>query len=317
MKNKLIYDSDVIGMTVIMVSVILKEHLRAIDNDLASLILTISKTAVGIKERLPYMRDIAETQNIYGELQSALDLWTDQLFIEEFRKLGLVNKVASEEQKNLARLDDNGRFFVTSDPLDGSSNLPSNNLVATIVGVYEKDFYTEGKNQVAALYVLYGPVLSLVYTVGEGVHEFLYKPSKKEFILENENKRLPEKGKLCGFGGSRKAWLPPFRKFAEELEEEGLKVRYSGAFAADINQILHYGGIFAYPALKEKLYGKGKLRLLFEANPISFMMEQAGGASSNGKRSILEVKPTSLDQRIPTYVGNENLIKRLERALKG
>jgi len=291
----------------------LKEHLEGIDSELSSLILKISDIAVMVSNKLPYMRGIAETRNVYGDLQSALDLWTDQLFIVELKELGSVNKLASEEQKGIVRLNNEGRFFVTSDPLDGSSNIASNNIVASIVGVYEKDFFTKGRNLVATMYILYGPVLSLAYSVGKGVHEFLYKPLR-HFILESENIKFPDKGVLYGVGGLRRDWQPQLREFVEELEDGGLKLRYSGAFAGDFNQILRYGGIVAYPELVGK--PEGKLRLLFESSPVAFMAEQAGGASSDGTCSISEIEPTSIDQRIPTYIGNKYLVERLEQALQ-
>ena len=195
------------------------------------------------------------------------------------------------------------------DPLDGSSNIESNNLVGTIVGIYKKDLPAQGKHLIAAMYILYGPTVTLVYTTGNGVHEFLH--TKKGFILKEENIKLPEPGILYSIGGLRKDWLPSFRKYIKELELKGYKLRYGGAFVGDFNQILHYGGIFAYPALTTK--PNGKLRLLFEANPMSFIIEEAGGASTNGKCSILKINPEDIDQRVPVYVGNKKLIKNIEK----
>jgi len=289
----------------------IKEHLETIDNDLAALILKISGIAKTISDELPYRRGKADTKNVFGELQLVADKWADQFIIEELRKSGLVKTVVSEEQPDIVPLNDSGTFNITLDPLDGSSNIESNNLVGTIIGIYKEDLPTQGKHQVAAMYILYGPVATLVYTAQNGVHEFLY--TKEGFVLRGENMKLPEPGKLYGIGGLRKDWLPAFRQYIEQLETEGYKLRYGGSFVGDFNQILHYGGIFAYPALIEK--PNGKLRLLVESNTMSFIVKQAGGASTTGKSSILDVVPESITQRVPTYIGNKELIEKLEKIL--
>ena len=249
---------------------------------------------------------------MFGEVQLVLDKWTNEFIIDQLRKMDEVKSLASEEEPDVVKMNENGIFSITLDPLDGSSNIESNNLAGTIVGIYKGDLPSKGRNQLAALYILYGPVITLVYTAKNGVHEFLL--TKEGFILREENIRLPEPGKLYGVGGLRKDWLPEFRKFIEKLEEKGLKLRYGGAFVGDFNQILQYGGIFAYPSLLNK--PQGKLRLFFEANPMSFIIEQAGGASSNGEGSILDIKPELIQQRVPIYIGNKNLIEQLEKALK-
>ena len=289
----------------------LKEHLEGIDSELASLILKIGDLSNTISSELPYRRGKADTKNVFGELQLVIDKWADQFLIDELKKTGMVKTVASEEQPELVHLSDDGIFNVTMDPLDGSSNIESNNSVGTIIGIYKDDLPSPGKNQLAAMYVLFGPVSTLVYTAKNGTHEFL--KTDKGFVLRSENIKLPEPGKLYGVGGLRKDWLPSFTGYVEELEAEGFKLRYGGSFVGDSNQILHYGGIFAYPALKEK--PDGKLRLLFEANPMALIIEQAGGASTTGKGSILEVETDDIDQRVPTYVGNKHLIERLENIL--
>ena len=160
--------------------------------------------------------------------------------------------------------------------------------------------------------MLYGPVDNLVYATKKGVHEFLL--TNEGFVLTKENIKLPKKGKLYSIGGLRKDWLPDLKGFVRKVEEKGYKLRYGGSFVGDSNQILHYGGIFAYPSLVGK--PDGKLRLVSESNPISFIIEQAGGRSSNGKKSILDIKYDSLQRRTATYVGNKDLIEKLEKALK-
>ena len=289
----------------------LKEHLGGIDSELSSLILKISDIATTISSELPHLRGRADTKNIFGELQLVVDIWANQFIIDDLRKSELVKTVVSEELPDIVKLSDDGIFNITLDPLDGSSNVESNNLVGTIVGIYKKDLPTQGKHQIAAMYVLYGPMTTLIYTAQNGVHEFLH--TKKGFLLREKDMKLPEPGKLYSIGGLRKDWLPAFREYIEELEIAGYKLRYGGSFVGDFNQILHYGGLFAYPALTTK--PEGKLRLLVESNTMSFIVKEAGGDSTTGKSSILEVVPESIIQRIPTYIGNKDLIEKLEKIL--
>ncbi len=292
---------------------LLKEHLiKNLDKKLASLIFEISKMCELIRRELPYRRGKTTMKNVFGEVQLVVDDWANQFIIEELRKTGLVKTLASEEEADVVKLSKKGVFYISLDPLDGSSNIESNNLVGTIIGIYKKDFPTPGKNQVAAMYMLYGPVDTLVYATKKGVHEFLL--TNEGFVLTKENIKLPKKGKLYSIGGLRKDWLPDLRGFVKKVEEKGYKLRYGGSFVGDSNQILHYGGIFAYPSLVGK--PDGKLRLVSESNPISFIIEQAGGRSSNGKKSILDIRYDSLQRRTATYVGNKDLIEKLEKALK-
>lgn len=292
---------------------LLKEHLiKNLDKKLASLIFEISKMYELINRELPYRRGKTDMKNVFGELQLVIDDWANQFIIDELEKTELVKTLVSEEEADVVKISKKGVFNVSLDPLDGSSNIESNNLVGTIIGIYKKEFPTPGRDQVASMYMLYGPVGTLVYATKKGVNEFLL--TNDGFVLTRQNIKLPKKGKLYSIGGLRKNWLPKFKDYVETLEEEGYKLRYGGSFVGDSNQILHYGGIFSYPALTNK--PNGKLRLVSESNPISFIIEQAGGRSSNGKKSILDIKYISLQQRTPTYVGNKALIERLEKYLK-
>jgi len=207
---------------------------------------------------------------------------------------------------------------VTLDPLDGSSNIVSNNSFGTIVGVYREDLPQNGRKLVAALYKLYGPVNTLVYTVGKGTHEFVKHYDSEghaQWLLLAESMKVPEPGEVFGLGGDPLDWSPAFLKFAKSLfREEKLKVRYSGTFVADFSQILHRGGIFAYPSTKKS--AQGKLRLVYEAQPMSFIWEQAGGASWSEKGSLLDVRETDVDARVPVYLGNAHLIGKLKKELK-
>jgi len=293
--------------------VTLGEHLEGVREDLASLILKICEICDIISDGIAYRMGRAETRNIFEEFQTTLDIWADNLFIEELARTGLVRTIFSEEQQSPVRTSDGGVFNVAIDPVDGSSNIRSNNLVASIISIYENELPTKGRDQVASMYILYGPVTSMVYTVGEGVHELLR--TKEGFILSRENMELPEPGELYGFGGLRKDWPPKIKAYIERLEAEGLKLRYGGSLVGDFNQILHYGGIYGYPTLTGS--PEGKLRLIFESNPVAYIVEQAGGSSSNGEGSILDIEPESLTQRTPTYLGNKALVRRLEEDLEG
>ncbi|MCK4729840.1 MAG: fructose-1,6-bisphosphatase [Candidatus Aenigmarchaeota archaeon] len=290
----------------------LEKHLENVDSELASLILKLSAVAKVISDELPYRRGKADTENVFGEVQLVADKWADQYITNELRESGMVKTLVSEEQPEIVKLNETGTFNITLDPLDGSSNIESNNSVGIIIGIYKKDLPAQGKDMVAAIYILYGSVISLVYAVPNNVSEFIN--TKRGFVLKAENIKISEPGILYGVGGLKKEWLPKFKTYIESLEKDGQKLRYGGSFVGDINQILHYGGIFAYPELVTK--PNGKLRLLVESNTMAYVIKQAGGASSNGKCSILEIKPESITQRVPTYIGNKELIEKLETALK-
>jgi fructose-1,6-bisphosphatase I len=291
---------------------LLKQHLlKHTDRKLASLIFEISKMCEMIRRELPYRRGSTNMKNVYGEIQLVVDDWANDFIISELKKTGLVKGLASEEEADVVEVNEEGIFNITLDPLDGSSNIESNNLVGTIIGIYKRELPAPGKNLEAALYMLYGPVDTLVYATRKGVYEFML--TTEGFVLTDSDMKIPQKGKLYSVGGLRKDWLPEFEEFVQEVEKSGYKLRYGGSFVGDANQILHYGGIFAYPVLKGK--PDGKLRIVSESNSISFIIEQAGGRSSNGEKSILEVEYKSLQQRTPTYVGSKNLIEKLEKKL--
>jgi fructose-1,6-bisphosphatase I len=199
----------------------------------------------------------------------------------------------------------------SSNSHDGSSNVKSNNIFGTILGIFDrKALPAPGRDLFAAGYLIYGPATTLVYATRDGVHEFVQggvgRPD--EFFLIEESLRLPPKGKLFGVGGHRDKWVPEVKAFVKELEQELLNLRYGGSFVGDFNQILHYGGFFGYPAQVDK--PAGKYRLHFESNPIAFIAEAAGGAGTTGQERLLDVAPTGIDQTVPTYVGNQDLVDR-------
>jgi fructose-1,6-bisphosphatase I len=260
---------------------------------------------------------VAGTSNLYGEEQLALDVLSDRIMRKRLIKSGVVCNIASEEMDEIYQVttDSDGLYSVAYDPLDGSSLVDVNLAVGTIVSVFAGcDLLQEGRKQVAAMYILYGPRVSMVYSVGNGVHEFTMN-QLMEFTLSRENVTMEPMGNIYSPGGLRNKYNEGDEKFIRYMEARGAKLRYSGGFVPDINQVLMKGkGIFIYPALNGS--PNGKLRLLFELNPMAFLIEQAGGAATNGIVPILDLKPESLDQRAPIYIGCvEDVNKAMEYLL--
>ena len=294
--------------------VTLKDFLstQKIDKDLAELILLITSQTIPIREEFPHRLGEAGTKNKYGEEQKALDVWVNDLLTKKMIESGLVKTVVSEELPDIVTSQDKkGKFNVAMDPLDGSSNVKSNNLFGTIVGVYKSsDKIGKGRKQIAAFYKLYGPNTTLTIGTGDGVHEFVKgRKTTQEFFLYKEDVTFPEP-KIYGVGENPEKWIPEFALFVTLLRSKGLKLRYGGSFVGDFNQILHQGGFFGYPATLDK--PKGKLRLVFEGNPMAYIAEHAGGSSSCGSKNLLDIDPINIDSRIPIYVGNKELIQSLE-----
>ncbi|MEM2963378.1 MAG: class 1 fructose-bisphosphatase [Candidatus Anstonellales archaeon] len=300
-----------------MLQISLKEHLEGLrDSKLAELIYAFSQLSIDIRQELPEkLKGETLNRNKYGEIKKELDEWTNKFLIEQLGSTGLVNKIYSEELEEAVALDYQAPFFVSIDPLDGSSNIESNNPFGTILGVYKNDLPTIGTKIVGAAYILYGPITTLVYRTEDATHEFVkQRKGKSEYFLVNEGLRLPEPGKVFGIGGDPLEWDKRFLKFAKNLfRRHKLKVRYCGAFVGDFSQILHHGGFFAYPAsLKNP---SGKLRLFFEVQPMSYLIEGAGGAASNGRERILEIESMSVDATVPVFMGNRYLVSELEEVL--
>ncbi len=288
----------------------LSEHAGKTHRDLGSVLSAFASLATRIRRELPVRRNPAATRNVYGEQQLELDVWMNDLFVDALRESKLVARVASEEMGEVKDVG-HGRFSVVLDPLDGSSNVKSNNIFGTIFGIFDrKSLPARGSDLFAAGYLIYGPATTFVYATPTGVNEFVQGGGGRsnEFFLIEESLRLPSKGKLYGVGGHRDRWIPEVKSFVGELERELMNLRYGGSFVGDFNQILHYGGFFAYPAQVDK--PAGKYRLQFESNPIAFIAEAAGGAGTTGRERLLDVAPTGIDQTVPTYVGNQDLVDR-------
>jgi fructose-1,6-bisphosphatase I len=257
-------------------------------------------------------RKLAGTQNNFGEEQMELDVLADDILKRrlEYETSFGVSEFASEEQDAIRLLSKNGaRYSVTVDPLDGSSLIDVNLAVGTIVGIHEGKILNgrSGRESLAAaMYIIYGPLTTLVYTAKNGTHEFVLDPTGN-FVLSRENLRLKEKGSLYSPGGLRSDWLPNHAAFIDCLEAQGYKLRYSGGMAPDVNQVISKGGgLFTYPALKSA--ASGKLRLLLEEQPLALIAEEAGGMATDGFNDILDIVPQELEHRAPFYIGSRKEI---------
>ena len=286
---------------------ILSEHLVGCEEDLKQVILKIGQVGKKISRGFAQRQGVSDTSNVYGEKQLAMDKWADELLIHELGHSGLVKSLASEEQPDVLSFNSLSNIGVTIDPLDGSSLIGVNLAVGTIIGFYRGDVLSPGCEMVGAMYILYGPLTTLTYCIGEGVHEFVLN-DREEYILQSENIKIPE-GKIYAPGALRKDWMPAHAKYIDNLESDGYKLRYSGSFVADVHQILHKGGVFTYPAYNGR--EQGKLRLLFEANPMGYIVTQAGGAACDGVRDLLTVEPRSVSHRIPVYIGGRREIDHI------
>ena len=260
-------------------------------------------------------RKLAGFKNIYGEDQLSLDRSSDEILKNQLQFSGFVREYASEEREAIIKIG-TGRekYVVTADPLDGSSLVETNLAIGTIIGIHKESVFDTGKKTMAAaLYIIYGPLITLVYSAGCGTHEFVLN-REGEYVLAQENISLKEKGAIFSPGGLRREWMPAHLEFIDQLEKNGYKLRYSGGFVPDINQVLiKKGGLFTYPALQKS--PQGKLRLLFELQPMAFIMEQAGGRATDGSADILSLKVEKLNQCSPVYIGSKTEVQMAQQFL--
>ena len=276
------------------------------DETVEAVLDAVAETAPEIRAGLPGRRTKADEENPSGEVVMEADVWADGLLAERIAEVDDVGTYASEERRDTK--DVGAGYSVACDPLDGSSNLRSNNSMGTIVGIYDAPLPASGRDLVAAAYVLYGPITTMMTAVDGTVTESVIEDDGSRRVVD-EDVRLPDDPTVYGFGGRVPDWTVAFTDYAREVETE-LKLRYGGAMIGDVNQVMTYGGVFAYPELESS--PEGKLRLQFEGNPIAYVVESAGGRSSDGERSLLDVEPADLHQRTPVYVGNAELIERRE-----
>jgi fructose-1,6-bisphosphatase I len=287
----------------------------------------VAATAPEIRAGLASRREYETAENPSGEQMLAADLHADELLEARLLAVDGVASYASEERPEVSWADEHGPdgagaggedYHVAVDPLDGSSNLKSNNAMGTIPAVYDEPLPAPGAALVGAAYVLYGPITTMTAAVDGAVTQYLIGdagetgPEMGERRVDDPDVTVPEDPAVYGFGGRVPDWTDDFAAYVETVEADDTnKLRYGGAMIADVNQVVTYGGVFGYPALRSA--PSGKLRLQFEGNPIGYIVECAGGRSSDGTGSLLDVDPTELHQRTPMFVGSPSLIDRLER----
>jgi len=278
---------------------------------------------------------ITGTTNVQGEEVKKLDVFANKRFIAALKLGGECCGIASEENESIIVIEDeisnNAKYVVALDPLDGSSNIDVNVSVGTIFSIYRRisssgpcnkqDFLQKGSEQVAAGYVIYGSSTMLVYSTGRGVNGFTLDPSIGEFCLSHRNMEIPKTGKIYSINQGNVASFPEgvkqyvrYCKQEDKATKRPYSLRYIGSMVADIHRSLIIGGIFIYPPTKDS--PNGKLRLLYECNPLSFIVEQAGGRASDGFRRILGVEPKELHQRTPIFIGSEQMVRKAEEFMK-
>ncbi|MFC2150562.1 class 1 fructose-bisphosphatase [Calditrichota bacterium] len=279
------------------------------------------------------------SSNVQGEEVQKLDIMAHETLTKLMMESGYLAVMASEEVENVISVPDDhrrGDYVVNFDPLDGSSNIDANVSIGTIFSILPRisspdeqpsiqDCMQPGKNQIAAGYIIYGSSTMFVYTTGAGVHGFTYDPLIGEFVLSHSNIRTPQLGTIYSVNtGNKMFWTEGVRRYIESLQEfdpvrkTPYSMRYIGSMVSDIHRNLLYGGIFLYPAdnKKDRNVYSGKLRLLYEASPLAFIIEQAGGRASDGVTDIMELMPTELHQRIPLYIGSKENLDELEAFIR-
>ncbi|MDY6459173.1 class 1 fructose-bisphosphatase [Acinetobacter faecalis] len=295
--------------------------------ELSQVIETIANTCKDIdqllqKGALAGVLGSAQNENVQGEEQKKLDVISNDYLIDALKVHPHVGGLASEELDEFTPAQENGEYLVLFDPLDGSSNIDINMCVGTIFSILPaknavtkaEDFMQAGVNQVSAGYVLYGPSTMMALTVGAGTVFFTFDPESKEFLLTSDNIQVAADTKEYAINASnQRHWEVPVKRYIDELlagktgpREKDFNMRWVACMVGDIHRILCRTGIFMYPYDTKDPQKAGRLRLMYEANPMSMLMEQAGGASTTGRLRILDIQPTDLHQRVPVIIGSKN-----------
>jgi len=302
-------------------------ELAALLVDVAAVIKAIS-AAVG-KGPLLGLASLAGSENSQGEPQKELDVLADEMFARGVEWSGLVGALASEEMEDVHFVEGHGRLALVFDPLDGSANLDLNVPVGSIFSILAlaetargtSAVLQPGTRQLAAGYAIYGPATHIVISVGRGTHGFTLDREIGNFVLTHPDIRIPEEGSEYLINTSnRRFWEPPITRYVDECKAgrdgprgRDFNTRWVASMVADVHRILLRGGIYMYPRDQKEATREGRLRLLYEANPMALLIEQAGGAASTGRGRILEVEPVSLHQRIPVILGSRAEVQRVER----
>jgi len=275
----------------------------------------------------------AGSENVQGEIQKKLDIITNEIMVNQLKWTGHLAGMASEELNEVITIPANyanGKYLVLFDPLDGSSNIDINLAVGTIFSVLRcragieptlDDFLAKGSEQVCAGFVLYGPSTMLVLTTGKGVNGFTLDQDIGEFMLTHPNMSIPEETSEFAINMSnQRFWEPPVQRYIDEclqgiegLREKDFNMRWVASFVADVYRILTRGGVFLYPLDNRDPTKPARLRIMYEANPMAFIIEQAGGLCSTGRERILDIKPTGIHQRVPVVLGSKNEVERIIR----
>ncbi len=262
------------------------------------------------------------TQNMAGDNQQKLDVLANIRFTRALAKGGEVCALVSEEADSFVDLNNEGKYVIAIDPLDGSSNIDVNVSIGTIFSIYRRktqtgtplqsiDILQKGSEQVAAGYVLYGSSTMMVYTTGHGVNGFTYEPSLGEYFLSHPDLKMPEDGKIYSINeGSSNSFSNAISDYVRYCKDQNYTARYIGSLVADFHRNMLKGGIYIYPATSKDPYGK--LRLMYECNALAFIAEQAGGRASDGHNRILDIELKELHQRTAFYVGSKNMVAKAE-----
>jgi fructose-1,6-bisphosphatase I len=273
----------------------------------------------------------AESENVQGEVQKKLDIITNDIMVDALNWTGHLAGMASEEVEDIITIPaqyPKGKYLALFDPLDGSSNIDVNLAVGTIFSIIRcregvdpapEDFLRKGSEQVCAGFVLYGPATMMVLTTGHGVNGFTLDQDIGEFILTHPNMRIPEEtGEFAINMSNQRFWEPPVQRYIDEClqgtegpREKNFNMRWIASLVAEVYRILTRGGVFLYPLDLRDPSKPGKLRIMYEANPMAFIIEQAGGACSTGRERILDIKPTGVHQRVPLVLGSKNEVERI------
>jgi fructose-1,6-bisphosphatase I len=298
------------------------------DMALAAKMIASQTRRAGLIDILGYTDDI----NVQGEQQKKLDVYADEVIYKLNDHTGRLCAMASEEREDfipIPEVFEKGSYVLVYDPLDGSTNVDTNVSIGTIFGIFRaldwghrgrlEDCLRPGRDLVAAGYIYYGTSTMFIYSAGNGVHGFTLDPEIGEFLLTMQNIRFPEKPAYYSLNYAYyPRWSSRMQAFVDWLETDqklSLSHRYVGSLVADFHRNLVFGGLFGYPAMEGS--PEGKIRLLYEAAPLAYLAEQAGGYGSDGERSLLEIVPESLHQRTPIFVGNSSLVEEAERQVNG
>jgi len=273
----------------------------------------------------------AESENVQGEVQKKLDIITNDIMVDALNWTGHLAGMVSEEVDDIIAIPaqyPKGKYLALFDPLDGSSNIDVNLTVGTIFSILRciegiepvaEDFLRKGVEQICAGFVLYGPSTMMILTTGHGVNGFTLDQDIGEFILTHSNMRIPEETSEFAINMSnQRFWTPPVTRYIDEClqgvegpREKNFNMRWIASLVAEVYRILTRGGVFLYPADLRESSKPGRLRLLYEANPMAFIVEQAGGACSTGVDRILDIKPTHIHQRVPLILGSKKEVERI------